>query len=65
MSGCEGEAVSPLAARDDLFRIFRDVDPRPERLDLAAQKPPSRVVELDRHQPRREFDDMGLEAEIL
>ena len=41
------------------------VDADAERFDLPAQQPPAGVVELHRHQARRELDDVRLEAEVL
>ena len=38
------------------------MDRRAQRLDLPAQQPPGRIVELHRHQARRELDDVRLQA---
>ena len=41
-----------------------EVDRDAEGLDLPAQEPSARVVELSLHQPAAELDDVGLQAEI-
>ncbi len=52
-------------AVDDLLGALRGVDRDAQRLDLPAQQPAGRIVELHRHQARRELDHVRLEAEVL
>ena len=40
------------------------VDGEAELLDVPAQRRAAGVVDLHRHQPRRDLDDVGLEAEL-
>ena len=54
-----------LVPVDDLLRVLAEVDRRAQRLDLPAQQRARRIVELHRHQARRELDDVRLEAEVL
>ena len=61
----KSEAVSRFFPFDDLFCVFGDMDGGAERLDLAAQEPAGGIVELHRHQPRRELDHVGLQAEVV
>ena len=53
-----------LAVAEKLLRALAQVDPDAQPLDLLAQRPRARLVDLARHQPRGELDDVGLEAEV-
>jgi hypothetical protein len=57
--------MAVVLAPDYLLAALGRVYNHAECLDLALQQPPARLVELHRHQARRELDDMGLEAEVF
>ena len=61
----EDQLVAARPAVDDFPGVLLQVDPGAQRLDLAPQEPAGGIVELHRHQARREFHDVGLEAEVL
>ena len=46
-------------------RASTQVDPDADRLDAGAQRPSAALVELDRHEPRSELDDVGLEPQVV
>ena len=60
----ELEALPRSLARHDGFRVLARVHVNAERFDLPAQHGAAAVVDLQRHQSRREFDHMGLQSEI-
>ncbi|ENO77080.1 cellobiohydrolase A [Thauera sp. 27] len=57
-------AVAGAAAVGDLDRVALGVHLHAQGLDLVAQDAAAFVVHLHRHQAGREFDDVGLEAEV-
>jgi hypothetical protein len=61
----ELHAVPVLLAVDDARGVFRGVHLHAQLFDLAPQQRAAHVVDLHRHQPRREFDDVGFEAHVL
>ena len=56
--------MARTAAVDDLERVLLGMHLHPERLDLVPQHPTAALVDLDRHQPRRELDHMGLQPQV-
>ena len=54
-------ALSPSTM---LQRVLLRVHRHAQRLDLRAQHAPAAVVDLHRHQARREFDHVGLEVHV-
>ena len=53
-----------LAVAEELPRALAQVDPDVHPLDLVEQRLRARVVDLPRHQPRGELDDVGLQPEV-
>ena len=59
----EGQVRDPaVGAGHDLGRWRAEVHVHPEVLDLAPQGPAAALVDLHRHEPGGELDDVGLEA---
>ncbi len=59
--------LDPLdaAVAVDCFGRLVQMDADAERFDLLHQNPRARIVDLPRHQPRGELDDVGFQAEIV
>jgi hypothetical protein len=61
----ELHGVTAGFAVHDFLGVALGVDADAQRFDLAAQQAAAAVINLHRHQPGREFDDMGLQAQVL
>ena len=53
-----------LAVAEEFPRVLAQVDLDAHPLDLVEQRPRARVVDLARHQPRGELDDVRLQPEV-
>ena len=61
----EADLDHPSTFRDDARGVLPGVDGEAERLDLAAEDLAPGGIDLHGHQPRRELDQVGLEAHAV